>query len=152
MVLKLRHGASSYDRFVDAAETVLHRAPAVGPSGVGIGLERPPLFAGHSVSSHGSITGFRWRVSALSTRNALSTRWRYRYLWLMKNAWTASRAVSELIGILAFAGLVGFEAAAAAPLTDAISYNRDIRPILSNNCFACHGADSAARKANLRWT
>ena len=31
-----------------------------------------------------------------------------------------------------------------------IQYNRDIRPILSENCFACHGADSAARKAGLR--
>jgi hypothetical protein len=29
-------------------------------------------------------------------------------------------------------------------------YNRDIRPILADNCFACHGPDSAARKANLR--
>lgn len=31
-----------------------------------------------------------------------------------------------------------------------VSYNRDIRPILAENCFACHGPDSAARKANLR--
>jgi hypothetical protein len=31
-----------------------------------------------------------------------------------------------------------------------IGYNSDIRPILSENCFPCHGADSAARKANLR--
>ena len=31
-----------------------------------------------------------------------------------------------------------------------ISYNREIRPILSQNCFRCHGPDSAARKAGLR--
>ncbi|HEV8543792.1 MAG TPA: DUF1549 domain-containing protein, partial [Verrucomicrobiae bacterium] len=31
-----------------------------------------------------------------------------------------------------------------------ISYNRDIRPILLENCFACHGPDSASRKASLR--
>jgi hypothetical protein len=31
-----------------------------------------------------------------------------------------------------------------------IGYNRDVRPILAENCFACHGADSAARKADLR--
>src|SRR5258708_22243302 len=29
-------------------------------------------------------------------------------------------------------------------------YNRDIRPIFADNCFACHGPDSAARKASLR--
>ena len=31
-----------------------------------------------------------------------------------------------------------------------LHYNRDIRPILAENCFACHGPDSAARKAELR--
>ena len=29
-------------------------------------------------------------------------------------------------------------------------YNRDVRPILAENCFPCHGPDSAARKAELR--
>jgi mono/diheme cytochrome c family protein len=33
---------------------------------------------------------------------------------------------------------------------DAISYARDIRPILADKCFACHGPDEAARKAKLR--
>jgi hypothetical protein len=33
---------------------------------------------------------------------------------------------------------------------DKLEYNRDVRPILSENCFACHGPDSAARKAGLR--
>jgi Protein of unknown function (DUF1553)/Protein of unknown function (DUF1549)/Concanavalin A-like lectin/glucanases superfamily/Planctomycete cytochrome C len=33
---------------------------------------------------------------------------------------------------------------------DAVSYNHDIRPILSENCFSCHGTDSASRKAGLR--
>ena len=31
-----------------------------------------------------------------------------------------------------------------------LEYNQDIRPILAENCFACHGADSAARKGDLR--
>ncbi len=39
---------------------------------------------------------------------------------------------------------------AAAATAAALSFNRDIRPILSNNCYQCHGPDSAARKAKLR--
>src|SRR5439155_11430091 len=32
----------------------------------------------------------------------------------------------------------------------AIDFARQIRPILSDNCFACHGPDDSQRKAKLR--
>lgn len=34
--------------------------------------------------------------------------------------------------------------------SEAVSYNFDIRPILSDKCFACHGPDAKKREAGLR--
>jgi hypothetical protein len=40
--------------------------------------------------------------------------------------------------------------AAAAPKPAKLQYNRDIRPVLSDNCFLCHGPDKNTRKGKLR--
>jgi mono/diheme cytochrome c family protein len=46
-----------------------------------------------------------------------------------------------------FAFLIALASATAA---QAIEYNRDIRPLLVQSCYACHGPDSASRQADLR--
>ncbi|BAM86980.1 hypothetical protein S58_09690 [Bradyrhizobium oligotrophicum S58] len=64
---------------------------------------------------------------------------------------------SGLVGVAASATVFGFRlqgggwpAVYGEELPDVISYNTDVRPILSQNCFRCHGPDAAARKAGLR--
>ncbi|MDX1564403.1 MAG: PSD1 and planctomycete cytochrome C domain-containing protein, partial [Phycisphaeraceae bacterium] len=43
-----------------------------------------------------------------------------------------------------------FTQVAGAPAAETVDYNRDIRPILSENCFECHGNDAKHREAKLR--
>ena len=68
--------------------------------------------------------------------------------------------VSECISPFAGAGyihslyVVLLLTLAASPLcqvlADEIDFDRDIQPILSDKCYACHGPDEKQRKANLR--
>ena len=39
---------------------------------------------------------------------------------------------------------------AAEVLPDKVDYNRDIKPVLSDNCYACHGPDAKQVKGGLR--
>ncbi len=55
-----------------------------------------------------------------------------------------------LIGYLLVAALVGLKAAQSSAASKPLDYARDIRPLLSDNCFTCHGPDENARKGGLR--
>jgi len=50
---------------------------------------------------------------------------------------------------LAFAGLL-LAVTSRLSAEGAIEFNRDVRPILSDKCFACHGPDKGKRKGDLR--
>jgi hypothetical protein len=46
--------------------------------------------------------------------------------------------------------VVAVNVACAADTADKIDFNRDVRPVLSDLCFTCHGPDANSRKAELR--
>jgi len=47
-------------------------------------------------------------------------------------------------------GVLALICVASAGVGAEVRFNRDVRPILSDNCLACHGPDAKQRKARLR--
>ena len=67
--------------------------------------------------------------------------------WVRTSATAVVGLTLAACSVPAFAGLAAAESSASATKP---GYNRDIRPVLSENCFACHGPDKNQRKGKLR--
>ncbi len=52
--------------------------------------------------------------------------------------------------VLFFGMLCGLAAASSLLAAESVDFNRDIRPILANHCWNCHGPDEKSRQAGLR--
>src|SRR6185369_463176 len=60
------------------------------------------------------------------------------------------RCNAYVLGLLLLTNAVICAPAKAANPPSTMNFARDVRPILANNCFHCHGPDAAERKADLR--
>ena len=61
-----------------------------------------------------------------------------------------TRLLRRIVAVATFALVTLFIGTDAVHAQGKIDFNRDIRPILSDKCFACHGPDTSKLKGKLR--
>lgn len=62
--------------------------------------------------------------------------------------WLVEISPKQWFQLVAWTG--GFTALVFCRSVSGVDFDQDIRPILSDNCFQCHGPDAAQREAELR--
>ena len=73
-----------------------------------------------------------------------------RQLWIVSvNAGPLRQSLFSIVCVICLTNCSIGQTLAAGPADD-VDFNRDIRPILSNHCFQCHGPDEDSREAELR--
>ncbi len=84
--------------------------------------------------------------------NSSSTGNNVLYLKVMGGKISRKQWLIALAILLPATFVIGFlpGSPAVEDLPDKVDFNYDIRPILAQNCFVCHGPDTSSRKANLR--
>ena len=60
------------------------------------------------------------------------------------------RCWAVLLALFAAAGCAGDDAGVRAALPDRVDFNFDVKPILADRCYHCHGPDEAVRESELR--
>jgi hypothetical protein len=115
-----------------------------------LGVERASRCADHRCAAvpgvhhaerdeyYGPLLDPRWKAVLESGRSAISTCWEG-LCPMLTVRWSVFCLASSWL-------LAGVAAAAESK----ISFTRQIKPILSGKCFACHGPDEKERKAELR--